>query len=61
MGSHKYSEDSISHVKVKTPSKLSVRNLIINDSKTEEYKISRGPDDNWEDCKHLGSLLDYGR
>ena len=52
------SKDSISHVKERIPSKLSVRNLIINDSTTEEYKISRGPDNNWENCKHLGSLLD---
>ena len=44
------SEDSIDQVKEKIhiPSKLSVRNLIINDSESEEYKISIGQDDNWK-------------
>ena len=45
------SKDSISHVKERIPSKLSVRNLIINDSESEEYKISIGPDDNWKKFK----------
>ena len=34
------------------------RNLQANESKTEEYVVTRGGDDSWRKCKYLGSLLD---
>ena len=37
--------------------KLKPRNLIINESKTEECIIVRGGDGKWRKCKLLGSLL----
>ena len=41
------------------PETLSKRGLLINTSKTEEYKISRiNCDNNWKKCKLLGSILD---
>ena len=49
----------IEYIKSTLPSKLQERNLKINISKTEEYKISRKNCDNtWKSCKLLGSLLD---
>ena len=39
------------------PAVLAKRGLDVNDTKTEEYSISRGGDENWKCCKLLGSLL----
>ena len=51
--------DHIKHLKQHLPIKLAERNLIINDTKTEEYEISRtNPNSSWKSCKLLGSLLD---
>ena len=33
-------------------------NLIINETKTEEYSITRGGNEDWKKCKYLGSMLD---
>ena len=41
----------------KVCNKLTNRNLNINKSKTEKYKID-GNDDKWKECKYLGSYLD---
>ena len=40
------------------PSILGERNLQANESKTEEYIMTRGGDYSWRKCKYLGSLLD---
>ena len=37
---------------------LAKRNLVINESKTEEYEIIRQGNEKWKKCKLLGSLLD---
>ena len=44
--------------KITLPPKLSKRDLIINQTKTEEYEIKKGGDNSWKQCKLLGSLLD---
>ena len=49
--------DRIKHLKENLPIKLAERNLIINESKTEEYIISRSNQDtSWKSCKLLYSL-----
>ena len=40
------------------PKKLDKRDLMVNETKTEEYVISRGGNIDWKKCKLLGSLLD---
>ncbi len=45
-------------LKKKIPEKLKLRNLNINQSKTEEYTISRKSDDSWKSCKYVGSHPD---
>ena len=51
--------DKIKYLKMTLPQLLAKRNLIINETKTEEYKISRvNCDDKWKKCKLLGSILD---
>ena len=40
------------------PNIVTNRNLIVNADKTEEYSISRTPDQSWKYCKYLGSLLE---
>ena len=37
---------------------LEDKNLIVNNTKTEEYEVVRGGDDKWKKCKYLGSLLE---
>ena len=39
------------------PPVLAKRGLVVNETKTEEYSISREGDDRWKRCKLLGSLL----
>ena len=48
----------ITYIKETTPSTLAKRNLVINESKTEEYEIIRQGNEKWKKCKLLGSLLD---
>ena len=48
----------IEHIKQTVPKKLRSRNLIINDSKTEQYEIKRNGENKWKKCKYLGTLLD---
>jgi hypothetical protein len=48
----------IEHIKKIIPNKLKERNLIVNESKTEQYVIKRNGETNWEKCKYLGTLLD---
>ncbi len=46
-------------IKNEVPSKLKRRNLNVNESKTEEYVISRDrKDDSWKKCKYVGSHPD---
>jgi hypothetical protein len=40
------------------PRYRSSRNLIINESKTEEYVMQRGEDEDWKECRYLGIMLD---
>ena len=45
--------------KEKTPQKDSKKiNLLINQSKTEQYKIHKDCDDRCKKCKYVGSLLE---
>ena len=48
----------ISHIKATVASTLQKRNLKVNESKAEEFKISRDSDEKWKSCKLLGNLLD---
>ncbi len=46
-------------IKDEVPVKLKRRNLNVNESKTEEYTISRNnKDDRWKSCKYVGSHPD---
>ena len=40
------------------PQKLKTNDLMMNEAKTEEYEIKRNGDENWKECKFLGSMLD---
>ncbi len=40
---------------------LKKRNLVINNSKTEKIDIRKNGDENWKNCKYLGSFLDTER
>ena len=46
------------NVKKTAPKKLKKRNLNVNETKTEEYTVTRNGDEAWKDCKYLGSKLD---
>ena len=48
----------ITYIKETTPSTLSKHNLVINESKTEEFEIIGHGNEKWKKCKLLGSLLD---
>ena len=48
----------ITYNKQTTPPTLAIRNMVINESKTEEYDIIRQCNEKWNKCKLLGSLLD---
>ena len=48
----------IEQIKAEIPSILERRNLKINETKTEEFKISKQGDKLWQKCKYLGTLLD---
>ena len=51
------SEEKKEKMKSQVPSKLKDRNLIVNNSKTEEYEVHREGTDDWHKCKYLGSHL----
>ncbi len=51
-------KEKIKKVKEEIPGKLARQNLFVNDSKTEEFVITRNGDDSWKKCKLLGSHLD---
>ena len=52
-------KETLTRVKKDLPIKLAKRDLTINETKTENYIISRQNCDNvWKECKLLGSLLD---
>ena len=46
------------NLKKEVPSILKEKNLLVNETKSEEYVIKRGGDESWKNCKYLGSLLD---
>ena len=48
----------ITYIKETTRSTLAKRNLVINESKSEDYEITREGNEKWKKCKLLGSLLD---
>ena len=48
----------IQDLKREVPLILEDKNLIVNNTKTEEYEVVRGGDDKWKKCKYLGSLLE---
>ena len=50
--------NSINYKKVSLPTIQEIRNLTINETKTEEHTIIRNGDDSWKKCRLLGSLLD---
>ena len=50
--------NTIAFNKKHLPTILAKRNLQINTSKTEEFKIKRNGDNTWKSCKLLCSLLD---
>ena len=50
--------NTIKYSKQHLPTLLSLRNLQINHTKTEEFVIERNGCDKWRKCKLLGSLLD---
>ena len=51
------SNELVQSIKNTVPDQLRKRNLLVNEDKTEEFKISR-LDNDWKNCKLLGSLLD---
>ena len=63
----KYSDDmsfvrsmraKLNMIKRVIPDMLAEADLIENNSKREEYEVSRESDKKWETCKYLGSFLD---
>ena len=52
------SKERIYQVKQTIPPRLRARQLCINESKTEEFSIKRGGNEEWKKCKLLGSLLE---
>ena len=46
------------YIKETLPSTLAKRNLVINESKTEDYELIRQGNEKWKKFKLLGSLLD---
>ena len=49
--------NSIQRFKDEIPTLLTKRDITINESKTEEYKINKNSRD-WKKCKYLSSMLD---
>ena len=46
------------HTAVTIPSKLKKRNLICNESKNEDYIVTRNGSKEYQKCKYLGTMLD---
>ena len=46
------------HTATTIPSQLKKRNLICNESKNEDYLITRNGNKDYENCKYLGTMLD---
>ena len=62
LGNHSQTKDKIRcDSKDKTPSTHAKRNMVINESKTEEYEIIRQGNEKWKKCKLLRSLLDTAK
>ena len=40
---------------------LAKRNMVINESKTEEYEIIRQGNEKWKECKYTGEFARYGK
>ncbi len=40
------------------PPKLKLKNLLVNDTKTEDHEVEINGDKKWMLCKYLGSILD---
>ena len=51
------SEKSKESVKQTTPQALKNKNLYVNEDKTEDFSVSRQSQDDWKNCKLVGSLL----
>eukprot|EP00794_Sanderia_malayensis_P008267 gene8266-biopygen6685 len=45
-------------IRREVPPKLKEKNLMVNDTKTEEHEVERNGSIEWMKCKYLGSLLD---
>ena len=45
------------YIKNTVPNALTDKNLLVNPEKTEEYSINRTSNQDWKNCKYLGSLL----
>src|SRR3989442_7212307 len=50
-------EEIVDNLLQEDSEKLHIRNFIINQEKTEKYKINTDSDDSWKKVKYLGSLL----
>ena len=51
-------EEAKENLEKEVPPTLKEKNLRVNETKSEEYAIKRGGDENWKNCKYFGSLLD---
>ena len=51
------SEEAKNNIKTNVPKLLKNNNLLVNEDKTEDYKVTRGGEEDWKNCKFLGSLL----
>jgi len=51
------SKSKIDHINATIPDQLKDRKLIIKDSKTEYYNISRAGNSDWKKCKYFGSYI----
>ncbi len=47
----------IDNIEREIPPILAERNLLVNETKTERYKVTRNGSEQWKCCKYLGSLL----
>ena len=52
------SKSKIEEIENNIPGKLQSRNLKVNHSKTEKYCIKRQGQEDWKECKYLGTILD---
>ena len=50
-------EKDLQSIEKVVPEVLKERNLLVNESKTEKYKISRNSEQDWKECKLVGSKL----